>query len=271
MKERPILMSAPMVKAILQRRKRVTRRILKKQPIRSDRNPPNFSDTAVGDIFICPDFLPTSKERGNVFVEVESIGCYHNMGTKNFAEKHCLHGKPGDRLWVREAWRTGSELDKWNATEIAAKCLDAGYKAPGAPTFYIADSTARSWGDADKKDFGDWGRYRHPRFMPRWASRITLEIEEVKVQQIQEMTAIDAIYEGVMTLDGDWIAKHFPVYTSEYETWKRLNLTNVAPPLGPGPLRRFKALWESINGKNSWESNPWVFAVSFKVLDASNA
>lgn len=194
---------------------------------------------------------------------IDGVLMHHVAGSKweSGLPYRCRYGIPGDRLWVRETFgvwrRTSYEYDEYEqGREALCGMTLSEWKVERGPQelqfCYRADS-----------DDGDttWFPSIH---MPRWASRILLEIADVCAQRLQDMTAIDALDEGVMSLDDSWIAKHFPVYASEYETWKRINPINIAPPLGPGPLQRFKALWESINGKDSWDLNPLVWCISFK-------
>jgi hypothetical protein len=194
-KDRPIIFSAPMVRALLDGRKSQTRRVLKK--------------TAALDALAVfgPQFLTLP---GNI----DLIGY-----------------APGDRLYVREAWRAERGQDRQNATEIAAACLDAGYSRVWCPIFYEVD--------AERVNFENGmvaGRYRHARFMPRWASRITLAVTEVRVQRLQEISEADAVAEGD--------ARYF-------------NSRSAA--------RSFEQLWLGIHGPDAWDANPWVVAVSFTV------
>ena len=87
----------------------------------------------------------------------------------------------GDRLWVREAWRADRSWDTRRPRDIISE----------ARVFYEADVVE----DAARLD---WGRYRHARFMPRWASRLTLLVTEVRVQRLSEISDDDAIAEGVL-------------------------------------------------------------------------
>lgn len=120
----------------------------------------------------------------------------------------CPYGHPGEHLWVRETWAMFQDSIPH-------------YKATGqAP-----------------KD----GKWRPSIHMPRWASRITLEITGVRVERLQDISEADAIAEGVGFL------RHVPD-VDETLTAKQL----------------YECLWESINGPGSWESNPWVWVVSFK-------
>lgn len=210
MKERPILMSAPMVRAILSGTKTQTRRVVKPQPYLSTLNPPNFEDKKVGEIFICPDLF---DPKTSVFVEYEGGGRYHNMGSDVFARKHCPYGQPGDRLWVREAF---------------AFCCEDKFGPVQDSIIFRADE-----GNADWKH--GWRPSIH---MPRAASRILLEIVSVRVERLHEISEADAIAEGCPS--GSYGAYY--------------------------PVDNYARLWESINGPESWESNPWVWVVEFRRL-----
>lgn len=138
--------------------------------------------------------------------------------------KACPYGSPGDLLWVRETWAGAA-------------------KRPihGAPAtyFYRADGerqvgkqlSALSWVEREK-------RWRSPVAMPRWASRLTLRITEVRVQRVQEISEDDARAEGTPGPFDD-------LFT---------------------PRRRFESLWDSIYGHESWDANPWVWALTFDVI-----
>lgn len=149
---------------------------------------------------------------------------YHGAETskrelRNLATR-CPHGQPGDRLWVRETW--ASPLRSCKPSEIPV----------GDPILYRADypsdgkSGAKMWPSI---------------YMPRWASRITLEIVNVRVERLQDMSEEAAESEGI-----DFIRSH-----------PDLDETLTASQL-------FKALWESINGDGSWDKNPWVWVIEFK-------
>jgi len=159
-------------------------------------------------------------------------------------------------MWVREAWKTGEKLDQYNATAIADMAADAGYEnGPAAPLLYPATGDFTKWGDNDKSDFGDWGRYRHPRFMPRWASRITLEITGVRVQRLLEITEEDAQAEGAAC-----------GCTNCGETPCTEDCFIHMPDYRDG----FAHIWMSINGQGSWGENPWVWVLTFKRIEAQS-
>lgn len=222
MKERPILFSAPMVRAIIEGRKTQTRRVVKPEWWRC----------------LDPDDA-TDRES---------------------AVAMCPYGVPGDRLWVREAWRTSEKLDSNNAREIAAKCEDAGYYAPWAPVEYLVDGERHNW---TGPEWGNPGRVRSARFMPRWASRITLEIESVRVERVRDISEGDAEAEG----------------TSFCEACGDCGWINSGPDggyqcsdsrCGESNIDGFHRAWDSINAARGfgWDANPWVWALEFRRVTA---
>ena len=217
MKERPILFSSEMVRAILDGRKTQTRRTIKPQP----NSGPNGEMVYLGD------------------------GSWGLRDGDLFGMWNCPYGGPGDRLYVKEAWQTGEKLGGMNATEIAASAQYEGYKeGPYGPLWYPADGSYRRWGDCDLLDFGHPGRKRSSRFMPKWASRITLEITEVRAERLQDIDEIDAQSEGV--------------FVDALMDLKQIMYPHVV---------YFKGLWDDINGKfYPWDSNPFVWAISFKMI-----
>ena len=198
MAERPILFSAEMVRAILEGRKTQTRRAIK--PV------PSFNGGGA-----CHDADALQQD----YVEPYWV-----------FPKICKYGKPGDTLWVREAWRAWSQYDDWPPSRLP----------PGVDVQYIADASA-PWAS----------RCRSPRFMPRWASRITLRITDVRVERLQDISVADAKAEGCEN----------PLIGAE------------APAAGPGVFladerTSFARLWNHINGPGAWRDNPWVWALSFE-------
>jgi hypothetical protein len=192
MKERPIIFSGPMVRAILDGRKTMTRRVVKPQPKRQ------------GPILAMDD-LP-----------------------------RCPYGAPGDRLYVRETWRLSAHLDGCSPS----KAWNADSKQGLVPLAiqYRADSHVELGAYGDKISW-TWGRWRPSIHMPRWASRIQLEVTGVRVERVQDTSEADIIEEGCpreYLLGSNW----------------------------------FRPLWDSINAKRgyNWKSNPWVWCVNFEVL-----
>lgn len=201
MKERPILFSAPMVRAILDGAKTQTRRVVKLGA------PPRG----------CRPWRLQGNDniRFPVFVaDADAPGDFGAAGSIK-----CPYGVPGDRLWVRETWY-GDTLD------------GVVYRA-----------------DIDQLDEGQW---RPSIFMPRWASRITLEITDVRVQRLQDISEEDARAEGCTGRDPEPADEGGTIYA-----WKGRSAA-------PDARAHFAALWDSINGDGAWAANPWVWALTFK-------
>jgi hypothetical protein len=195
MTDHPILMSAPMVRAILAGTKTQTRRAIKPQP----ESRPGMGCTRL--VFKNRKGAPLLEEA------LEAPGPLLRNAL-------CPYGSPGERLWLRETWAP----------------LTKGYA-------YRADPCWNASPD---------GRWRSSIHMPRAASRITLEITEVRVQRLQDISEADAVAEGIVpTHDGYGLpdGSHFHAADPRICYW---------------------SLWDSINGQGSTESNPWVWAVSFR-------
>jgi hypothetical protein len=239
MKERQIPFSGEMVRAILDGRKTQTRRV-----VRLPHNNPlgAWEPMTLGG--------PNGGRTKDGHTIPFQGGIWHTR------TGDCLmspHGQPGDRLWVREAWRTTSNFDEHSGSRIAEMCLDAGYKKPWAPIQYEADGHRVNWEHTSTPPHDDEpipGRYRHGRFMPRWASRVTLEVTGVRVERLDDISESDARAEGVTIED---------CHMNRY----------CAGEHRPPSIRTFRDLWESINGDGSWNENPWVWVVEFRRQDGS--
>jgi hypothetical protein len=239
MKEHGILFSAPMVKAILDGRKTQTRRIL---------SPHVTWAMAVPHV----ERWTLAANRWHRLVTTHDGEQRDNVG-EIYPEPYTV----GDRLWVREAWRTARALDKSNAKHIEKSCRDAGYEKPWTPTLYLADDMRRDWNVAD----GEVGRYRHARFMPRWASRLTLEVTALRVERLQQIDDDDAAAEGVGLVLADDMGDKRDAMT---EALKRSRVDG------------YRLLWDSINDDGTdppetfcgkaWARNPPVRVISFRVV-----
>ncbi len=212
MTERPILFSAPMVRAIIAGDKTQTRRILKPQP------PSDVGEIQSGF------FHPTKIDRsGNEYPGERAFGAYSTDGRWGVKSPY---GGPGARLWLRETWAPVSTFDP----------------SPETGALYRADPIY------DGMASFEW-RWRPSIHMPRWASRITLEVTGVRVERVQEISEVDAYREGVV------IPSHH-AFTS-----------NRNPELRNEARTEFQALWHEINGPGSWERNDWVWVVEFKRVE----
>jgi hypothetical protein len=183
MKERPILFSGGMVRAILDGSKTQTRRIAKE------------------------------------FNEMPSLdGILRRFPN----QEGCPYGTPGDRLWVRETFAQGVE------------------GCPGGISYRADHFDPKGDGPAHPM------KWRPSIFMPRASSRILLEITDVRVQRLQEVSADDCRAEGH---PADWSRSPDPeVHNDAARDW-------------------YMDLWQSINGSDSWHANPWVWAITFRRLE----
>ena len=187
MKERPILFSGAMVRALLDGTKTQTRRLCK-----------------------------LSVHAGMPEPEMASLlAC-------------CPYGQPGAQLWVREAWRSGRLTDRFPPREMTPH-----------PVWYEADGPASQACN---------GKLRPGMFMPRWASRITLEVSGVRAERLQSISHEDAWDEGIRPgADGLYSCPN----ASFAET----------------PIDAYRQLWEHLNGAKSWAENPWVWVLCFRRIE----
>jgi hypothetical protein len=203
MKEHPIPFTGPMVRAILDGRKTQTRRVIPKRILD---NP--FLEL-LGDV---PHFLH-HRDCGNY--------CDYACGGYFLCEHSPLYGSPGDRLWVKETWQhlqnQNNEWAKYLEPKRASEC------------FYRADES-----DPNTRPIS--GRWRSPMFMPRWASRIILDVTAIRVEHVQDITEADA---------------YADTYSAMHEHVRG----------------DFAVLWDTLNAKRGygWDANPWVWVIEFEV------
>lgn len=230
MKERPILFSAPMVRAILDGRKTQTRRIIKPFPA---------SGLSVQDLLV-DSFSPTKFDKhGEAYPGPECFGAYDVYG--EWGAK-CPHGKPSERLWVRESFHITKGAQRWK-DGTALYRADHGFGIGGS---YV--------------DCALWKPSIH---MPRAVSRINLEIADVRVERLQDISESDAQAEGVeyecgweeQRGEGYKCGGGFLNYLSEDEAYDFDTAKDS-----------FSTLWAKINGQESWAASPWVWVIEFKKL-----
>jgi len=254
MKDQPIILSGPMVLATLEDRKTQTRRVIIPQP------PPDPDE-----VFFWVQSDPVSAKIAPSGFWARKHGA---AGYLRFVAK-CRYGQPDDRLWVRETWRIGA----WDE-DAGRICVD-----------YQADNSARrDWlevsDDHDGEKFnrywmqtcdeleakgikrdgnGDYHwkpgespcRWRPSIFMPRWASRITLEVTKIRTERLQQISEEDAKAEGAK-----------PAFESDDD-----GLVDRHPSYRNG----FKCLWDSLNAKRAfgWDVNPWVGVLEFRIQESA--
>ena len=244
MKENPIFFKDEMVRAILDGRKTQTRRVMRSQVV-----PPGIVQMAR------PGYCEIINEHG-----VHIPGFY------------CPYGQPGDQLWVREKWRIGAwredsgcfAIDYCDGPLREWRNDPSDHDGQGFNKLWIQCSDELHAKGIEPDDNGHYRwevgqsplRWRPSRYMPRWASRITLEITGVRVERLQDISEADAIAEGV---EGHYIEDGW--------YWRDYLLTDEDAAISPMltcPKESFRSLWQSINGPSSWNENPWVWVVEFK-------
>lgn len=227
-KERPILFNGPMVRAILDGRKTMTRRIVKPQPEQpaSACHSNHVSKHAAPYLdAYCSQHKTTENPRG-----MSDQWCWWQIDDRQCLPTfRCPYGQPGDKLWVRETW----DFRPWPTND----CPGAVRIAYGADGHQLDAIAPAGWNPL----LYSRERWRPSIHMPRWASRITLEIVSVRVERLQDIDEHAALKEGV---DG-WVKD------TRCETARD----------------GFITLWESINGPGSWDANPWVWAIEFKRIE----
>lgn len=225
MTDRPILFSAPMIRAILDGRKTQTRRIVKPQPA-----PHETWDWSWP--VLRPGVTPGTRI------------CWRNDVQPNLYP-YCPHGHRGDRLWVRETVQAFANADGTDRIRYLADGAEAGHEN--------TREGAERW--MDLYHYRKQKSAKVPAIrMPRWASRITLEITEVRVERLQAISEADALAEGIIEYDP---TEEDPAeYAWDEERGRGEIFWEAA--------HAFKSLWRSINGAGSWDANPWVWAISFR-------
>jgi len=232
MADLPILFSGPMVRALLAGTKTQTRRVLDPQPYSNGIR----YDHALGDILCHNDYLPPAtllmdKGKGAKRYTISDV----EDGPEAFGRY-----RVGDHLYVREAWKVQRVFDDW----APANSNRGGpvLRQKECALRYLADDPTDRW----------LGKYRQAMHMPRWASRITLTVTDVRVERLQDISEEDAKAEGGRFFapanelsHGGW--SHDEWYVSE---------TAKAS---------YRGLWDRINGEGAWAVNPWVAAYTFTV------
>jgi hypothetical protein len=247
MTERPILFSAEMVRAILDGRKTQTRRVMKVQP--------------TPDAWVTVEhYHPTVIDRhGDMQPGKEIFGAHWDGGD---AGLRCPYGAPGDTLWVREGFAVQPEL--W-----------ADNHGP-QPIHYTADQVIGFAGKPDQRQIEDY-RSKPSIHMPRWASRITLEVKGVRAERLQDISEDDARAEGceARPFPGPWWQGYRDLGDGELIHQQAVGETapdwmiepKKMPPtpwLDLSARDGFRSIWMGLHGPGAWDENPWVWVISFE-------
>lgn len=246
MADLPILFSAPMVRALIAGTKTQTRRIIKPQPFES-----GYFD---GEIEVT--VIPANDQWPKAFrFNASAVG-----GDAVLGEIYEPRISAGDRLYVREAWRVSKFLDGHSpANSHKGKPI---LKPQSMTVFFDAGGSI-----ANQKEVGDWkpdtwpqggfpdwvGKTRQAMHLPRWGSRITLLVDDVKIERLQDISEEDAIAEGI-----EWNPRLDPVGQCKWRHYGK-DTTGIYPPSAS-----YGTLWDSINGAGSWDADPWVVAYTFR-------
>jgi hypothetical protein len=230
MTDRPIIFSAPMVRALLDGRKTQTRRILSPRNTLRDGRPWNDSKHAPWAEHDWNDAVvdPGPSPAGNA-------GPYLKAAFPTEGTRHRIYPiwAPSDRMWVREAW----SHDGLDIETVRSRYEDALGGGIGYGPYFRATEVA--------PDTLSWRPSIH---MPRWASRLTMVVTEVRVQRLQDIKGVDTIAEGI-----------------ECDTCAAMR-RSACQSLGCFESRNlFRDLWNSIHGAEAWAANPWVAAITFSV------
>lgn len=235
-RERSIIMRAESVRAILAGRKTQTRRVV------TTRIPAHRPEVFAW-------FAPRITENK----ALEGLWCRDESGTPEFLAR-CPYGAPGDRLWVRESFRFACAHSDDDTLCIAYRASQDGLNIG-----LIVNNIPRPSGITAPPHSREW---LSPLHMPRWASRLTLEITDVRVQRLQEISEQDAEAEGIVRVDDIGDGNTAPAYAG----------TDGSFTNGWSAQSAFARVWDALNAKRGfpWASNPWVWAVTFKRVEVAH-
>ncbi|EPC5509187.1 hypothetical protein M8E51_004315 [Salmonella enterica] len=221
-KERPMIFNSEMVRAILNGHKTQTRRPVKPQPELTERSGFSWNGVVFGS------------------------GSDDRETNRNFAHVKCPFGKPGDRIWVRETFRVHSR-----ASDVATLVYRASVRNSWTEQTHRVPVAVCNKPAIPEK----WTPSIH---MPRWASRITLEITDVRVERLHNISERDSLREGLFQLPA----------SGRYCLQPGMQYFGMA---SHSAKEVYSWLWASIYGEESWAANPWVWVIEFKRVEGGAA
>ena len=239
--ERPILFSAPMVRAILDGQKTQTRRVIK-----------NFPEEHRWKMFpgYCRETKLLETSRGPCLKISDHIN-NNELDDEGPIWIRCPFGRAGDNLWVRETWGNADHFYQNHENE-EPRCV--AYRADRSARQFNFDCSQSS--AVEKYDIEQWDwntiKWKPSIHMSRWACRLLLVVKNIRAQRLQDISEFDAAAEGVAPMLEDADLEYL-VTEAEF-----------------GHKQAFRFLWENINGKRagcSWADNPWIWVIEFERLD----
>jgi len=252
--DRPISFIGPMIRALLEGRKTQTRRVLNKARV--------FATPETRAFTLSGDDMARALQNADRFRHLGGDGWFWEADAFEWQAPATRAGwmahigyAPGDRLWVREAWRA----------ELCWQTLKPSEIPEEAAVFYEADDSRQD----NRLGAKFPGRKRPSMFMPRWAARLTLIVTDVRVQRLQDIGEEDAASEGLISweytdCDGDPRLDGRPYKDTGWH-WEppENEFAGFATAVGA-----FRNLWDSLNAKRGyeWEANPWVVAITFETV-----
>ena len=245
-RERPIRFADAMVRAVLEDRKTQTRRLLKPQP--APNSPHDGGTTWV--------FNPKT----GLHVPCGTVG---HLTVREKLGLRCPYGGPGDRLWVRQCWYCDVPLDDPSRAEHLYYSVDSLLPLREACCDLIPECQCADVGRT---------RWRPSIYMPRWASRLTLEVTAVRVERLQDITEANARAEGAQHFADIPVGRHgasarwsmeAPADTDECLGSARMAFGNYINKLHGGPR------WNCSEEPTLWNQNPWVWVVEFRRVEST--
>jgi hypothetical protein len=236
--ERPVLFNGTMVRAILSGAKTVTRRPVVPMAGRQRQWLTPALLTQSPRLTMC---RLSEVDGGDLGAQME-----HPKGGPLGWVRSPL-GAPGDRLWVRETWCPG---DYWTSGVVHDPPEDIRYAADNSAISYATGEPLR----IDTSDWSDPKRWRPSIHMPRWASRLSLDVVSVGVERLHDITEDDARREGIGPL---WLQD------GEQGCWYTGDPSKGAKMHARTARDAFARLWSEVYGPSAWDANPWVWRVEF--------
>jgi hypothetical protein len=237
--DKPVLFTGAMVRAWLDGRKGMTRRML----------------------------YAERKGRGGLLPEAPALGDYPPLPRSylsHVGNYWALTGwhkvQPGDRLWVRENWRVSKQYDRVKPVDLPTQKLTVLFEAGGSIANHEDGWRPGAWPHAGA--LPDWaGKLRSAIHLPRWASRLTPVVTATKIERVQDISDADAQAEGARRFD-DIPGTH--PYPALDDRWSMETPTSTATCLGSARAA-FGNYWVRLHGPSAWDENPWVVAITAKL------